>query len=376
MGVGAALVGMRPVVELMYVDFVTLAMEPLVNQAAKLRYMFGGQAAVPLVVRSNVGASGGKAAQHSQSLESWLVHVPGLKVVLPGTPYDAKGLLATAIRDDNPVVFLEHKLLYFAKGEVPEGELAIPFGEAAVRRPGRDATVVAFQSMLALALRAADELAVEGIEVEVVDPRTLVPLDLEAIVASVKRTNRLLICHEATERGGWAGEVAMQVMQEAFDFLDAPISRVCGANVPVPYSGSLEPEVIPSQDDIASAVRRLVEGATPAAAGEDDFRPATGAPAPHKRAALSRGQGSAAGRWEIVMPRLSDTMTEGLVSRWLKAVGDPVAKGEAVVEIETEKATLEIAAETDGFLIEILVAAGSEAAIGTEIGLIAAETPV
>jgi pyruvate dehydrogenase E1 component beta subunit len=267
MAVGAAVTGMRPVVELMYFDFVTLAMEPLVNQAAKLRYMFGGQARVPLVVRSNIGASGGKAAQHSQSLETWMAHVPGLKVVLPGTPADAKGLLTTAIRDDDPVIFLEHKLLYFRKGEVPEGPYAIPFGEAAVRRPGRDVTVVAFQTMVDLALEAAEELVEEGVEVEVIDPRTLVPLDVAAIVASVKRTNRLLICHEATERCGWAGEVAMQVMAEAFDFLDAPIARVCGANVPIPYSASLEPEVIPDRADVVSALRGLLDGVElPAAA--------------------------------------------------------------------------------------------------------------
>jgi pyruvate dehydrogenase E1 component beta subunit len=260
MGVGAALTGSRPVVELMYFDFVTLAMEPLVNQAAKLRYMSGGQARVPLVVRSNIGASGGKAAQHSQSLESWIGHVPGLKVALPGTPHDAKGLLLSAIRDDNPVVFLEHKLLYFTKGDVAEGAHAIPFGEAVVRRAGRDVTIVAFQAMLELTLRAADELAEEGIDAEVIDPRTLVPLDVDTIVDSVKRTNRLLICHEATERCGWAGEIAMQVMPEGFDYLDAPIARVCGANVPIPYSGSLEPEVIPDQQDVVDAVRALMKG--------------------------------------------------------------------------------------------------------------------
>jgi pyruvate dehydrogenase E1 component beta subunit len=260
LGVGAAVTGMRPVVELMYFDFVTLAMEPLVNQAAKLRYMFGGQARVPLVVRSNVGASGGKAAQHSQSLETWVAHVPGLKVVLPGTPVDAKGLLTTAIRDEGPVVFLEHKLLYFKKGEVAEDQYSIPFGQAVVRRPGRDVTVVAFQTMAELALAAADELAGEGIEVEVVDPRTLVPLDVETIVDSVKGTGRLLICHEAAERCGWAGEVAMQVMAEAFDFLDAPIGRVCGANVPIPYSASLEPEVLPSREQLLRRIRDLLEG--------------------------------------------------------------------------------------------------------------------
>jgi pyruvate/2-oxoglutarate/acetoin dehydrogenase E1 component len=258
MGVGAALTGMRPVVELMYGDFLTLVMEPLVNQAAKLRYMFGGQAQVPLVLRSNVGAAGGKAAQHSQSLESWIMHVPGLRLVLPSTPYDAKGLLRTAIRDNNPVVFLEHKLLYFTKGAVPEEEYTIPFGSAATRRTGRDITVVAMQAMLARCLKVADKLAEEGIELEVVDPRTLVPLDIDTIVESVKRTNRLLICHEAVERGGWAGEVAMMVIERAFDYLDAPIARVCGKNLPIPYSSSLEDVVIPSEEDLMSAMRRLL----------------------------------------------------------------------------------------------------------------------
>jgi len=257
-GVGAAVTGMRPVVELMYFDFVTLAMEPLVNQAAKLRYMFGGQAKVPLVLRSNIGASGGKAAQHSQSFESWMVHVPGLKVVLPSTPYDAKGLLKTAIRDDNPVVFLEHKLLYSTKGPIPDGDYTIPFGQAVVRRPGKDLTIVAMQAMLMIALAAAEKLAEGGIDAEVIDPRTLVPLDIQTIVDSVKRTNRLLICHEAVERGGWAGEVAMKVMEHAFDYLDAPIARVCGANVPVPYSQPLEGVVIPSEPTIITAARQLM----------------------------------------------------------------------------------------------------------------------
>ena len=251
---------MRPVVELMYGDFLTLAMEPLVNQAAKLRYMFGGQAQVPLVLRSNIGASGGKAAQHSQSLESWIMHVPGLKLVVPSTPYDAKGLLKTAIRDNNPVVFLEHKLLYFTKGQVPEEEYTVPFGLAMIQRPGRHITVVATQIMLVKCLAVAEKLAMEGIELEVIDPRTLVPLDIDTIVESVLRTNRLLICHEAVERCGWANEVAMVVMERAFDYLDAPISRVCGKNLPIPYSSSLEDVVIPGEQDLISAVRLLLTG--------------------------------------------------------------------------------------------------------------------
>jgi pyruvate/2-oxoglutarate/acetoin dehydrogenase E1 component len=258
--VGAAATGLRPIVELMYFDFVTLAMEPLVNQAAKLRYMFGGQTSVPMVLRSNIGASGGKAAQHSQSLESWMIHIPGLKVVVPTTPADAKGLLKTAIRDNNPVVFLEHKMLYGTKGHVPEGEHLIPFGAANVVRPGRDLTVVATQAMLLKVLGVAEQLALEGIELEVIDPRTLVPLDQEAIVHSVRRTSRLLICHEAVERGGWAGEVAMAVMDDVFDYLDAPIARLCGANVPVPYSEPLERAIFPDSDQIGATARRLVKG--------------------------------------------------------------------------------------------------------------------
>ena len=260
LALGAAVTGMRPVVELMYFDFVPLAMDPLVNQAAKLRYMFGGQVTVPLVLRSNVGASGGKAAQHSQSLESWMVHVPGLKVVMPSTPSDAKGLLKTAIRDNNPVVFLEHKLLYFKKGPMRQGDYTVPFGQASVRREGRHVTVVAMQAMLAEALSAAEDLANEGAEAEVIDPRTLVPLDIETIVASVKKTGRLVIVHEAAERGGWAAEVAMQAMGPCFDYLDAPIVRVCGANTPIPYAGSLEAVALPNRVTIAAALRECLTG--------------------------------------------------------------------------------------------------------------------
>jgi pyruvate dehydrogenase E1 component beta subunit len=262
--VGAALTGMRPVVELMYSDFLTLAMEPLVNQAAKLRYMFGGQARVPLVVRTNLGASGGKAAQHSQSLETWLMHVPGLEVALPSTPADARAMLKTAIRSDDPVVFFEHKLLYFQRGEVPETEEPLEFGRAAVRRQGRHATVVAAQAMLQRVLAVAERLSAEGVELEVIDPRTLVPFDIETVVKSVRKTNRLLVCHEATERAGWAAEIAMQVNELAFDHLDAPVARVGAANVPVPYSTPLEAAVIPDEAVLERAVRALLKGAVEA----------------------------------------------------------------------------------------------------------------
>jgi pyruvate dehydrogenase E1 component beta subunit len=258
--VGAAATGTRPVVELMYGDFITLVMEPLVNQAAKLRYMFGGQAAVPMVLRTNLGASGGKAAQHSQSLESWVAHVPGLRVAVPSTAADAKGLLKTAIRDDNPVVFFEHKLLYFKKGEVPEGDHALPFGQAAIRRCGRDVTIVATQAMLVQTLKVADALAADGIEAEVIDPRTLVPFDLDTVLESVQRTNRLVVCHEAVERCGWGAELAAQVAEQGFTDLDAPVTRVCGADIPVGYAESLERVAIPDAARIEAAVRKCLIG--------------------------------------------------------------------------------------------------------------------
>jgi pyruvate dehydrogenase E1 component beta subunit len=256
--VGAAVTGTRPVAELMYLDFVGLAMDQIVNQAAKLRYMFGGKATVPMVLRAQEGAGRGNAAQHSQSLEAWFVHIPGLKVVVPATPTDARGLLQTAIRDDNPTIFIEHKVLYATKDGVPDEAEPIPFGQAAVRRPGHDATFVGIHTMVQRGLEASEILAAEDeISVEVIDPRTLVPLDIDTIVASVERTGRLVIGHEAYARGGIAGEIALQVVERAFDALDAPIARVAGANVPVPYNLALERAAIPQTADIVAAVRAL-----------------------------------------------------------------------------------------------------------------------
>ncbi len=260
LGVGAAMAGARPVVEFMYADFMTLAMEPIVNQAAKIRYMFGGKAQVPVVFRAQEGAGRGNAAQHSQSLEAWFCHIPGLKVVTPSTPADAKGLLISAIRDDNPVVFLEHKLLYNTKGPVPAGEYAVPLGVADVKREGRHVTVVGIHTMVHKALQAAETVAGEGIELEVVDPRTLVPLDLDAIVASVRKTGRLIVTHEASERAGIAGEIITQVIGAAFDWLDAPPVRLCGKNVPIPYNAGLEAAALPQTEDIVAAARRLTDG--------------------------------------------------------------------------------------------------------------------
>jgi pyruvate dehydrogenase E1 component beta subunit len=257
--VGAALVGARPVAELMYLDFLTLAMDQIVNQGAKVKYMFGGKARVPAVVRMPFGAGRANAAQHSQSLEAWLCHVPGLKVVMPSTPADAKGLLKTAIRDDNLVLVLENKHLYFQKGPVPEGEHLIPLGVSDVKRAGKDVTVVATGRLVGVALHAAETLAQEGVDVEVLDPRTLYPLDANAIIASVKKTGRLVTAHEAVKRFGFGAEVAAIVAEsEAFDYLDAPIQRVAGAEVPVPFCKSLEDDFLPDEAKLIAACRRTL----------------------------------------------------------------------------------------------------------------------
>lgn len=260
MGVGAAIVGMRPIIEVGIFDFVTLMMDMIVNQASKFRYMLGGSNTVPIVIRGPQGGGIRMAAQHSQSLEAWFTHVPGLVVMAPSTPYDAKGLLTAAIRDDNPVIFLEHKMLYLAGTEmVPEEPYAIPIGKADVKREGRDVTVIATQVMVGRALSAAVQLEREGISVEVIDPRTLKPLDEDTILASVRKTHRLVIAHEAWRTGGFGAEVAALVGEQAFDDLDAPIARVAALDVPMPYNDNLEREVIPSQDKIVEAIRALFQ---------------------------------------------------------------------------------------------------------------------
>lgn len=255
---GAALVGMRPVAELMYVDFCAIAMDQIVNQVAKVRYMFGGKAKASLVIRTQGGAGRSSAAQHAQSLEAWFVHIPGLRVVQPSTPYDAKGLLKTAIRDDNPVIFIEHKLLYLVQGPVPEEEYLIPFGKADIKRAGTDVTVIATSRMVHRALAAAEKLAPTGIDVEVVDPRTLNPLDEETLLNSVRKTQRLVIVHEAYERGGIGAEIAALMATKAIDSLDAPIERVAGLNTPMPFSPKLEDYVVPSEERIIAGIKRVV----------------------------------------------------------------------------------------------------------------------
>lgn len=256
--VGAAATGMRPVPEIMFCDFLTVPMDQLVNQAAKMRYMFGGKAKIPMTVRVPVGAGMSAAAQHSQSLEAWFIHVPGLKVVMPSTPADHAGLLISSIRDDNPVMFFEHKMLYGIEGEVPDEIEPIPLGKADIKREGEDVTVIATSMMVYKSLEAAKELEKDGISIEVVDPRTLFPLDKETIFESVKKTNRVVIVHEAVKRGGVGAEIAAQIADEVFDYLDAPIKRVAALNVPIPFSPPLEKYVIPDVKDIIKAVKSIV----------------------------------------------------------------------------------------------------------------------
>jgi acetoin:2,6-dichlorophenolindophenol oxidoreductase subunit beta len=256
--IGAAQSGMHPVLEIMFIDFITLALDQLVNGAAKAHFMSGGQLTVPLVLRTQGGAGQRGAAQHSQSLESWLTHVPGLKVVMPSGPADAAGLLASAIADPNPVVFIENKTLYFCKGDVAEPPAPVPIGKGVVVREGSDLTIVALSALVHDALAAADRLAAEhGIEAEVIDPRTLVPLDLELIVASVERTGRLVVAHEAVEHGGFGAEIAAQVQSAAFDFLDAPVTRVGAPFAPIPFSAPLEDAYLPGADEIVAAALLL-----------------------------------------------------------------------------------------------------------------------
>ena len=255
--VGAAMAGMRPVVEMQYMEFMPY-IDALVNLAAKAHLMSGGQVRVPLVLRGPLGAKGGNGAQHTQHFESWFVHTPGLLVVMPSTPYDAKGLLKTAIRDDNPVVFIEHKIIYFSIGEVPDGEYTIPFGEADVKRQGKDVTVVATGITVGRALKAARILADEGIEAEVIDPRTLVPLDMETIVQSLRKTHRLVVAHQAPKRGGFGAEIAAQVQELAFDELDAPVQRVAGLDTPAPYNVELEKKAFVYEEDIIDGVRQVL----------------------------------------------------------------------------------------------------------------------
>jgi pyruvate dehydrogenase E1 component beta subunit len=257
-GIGAAMAGMRPIVEIMYEDFLTLSLEQIVNQAAKHRYMSGGQLTVPLTIRTQGGAGWSPGAQHAQQLEAWLVHIPGLKVAYPSTPEDVRGLLWTSIHDDNPVVLFEHRLLYPVKGEVPDELEPIPFGKARVVREGTDVTVIAIGPLVHRALDAAKKAEEEGISVEIVDPRTLQPLDEETLVASVKKTNRAVVAHEAVTRMGFGAEVAAVLQHQAFDYLDAPIERVGAKFTPLAFAPVMEQYVVPNAEDVLDGIRRTV----------------------------------------------------------------------------------------------------------------------
>lgn len=257
--VGAALTGMRPILELQFSDFITIAMDNLANQAAKIRYMYGGKGTIPMVLRTPAGSGTGAAAQHSQSLEAWMAHVPGLKVVQPSTAADAKGLLKAAIDDNNPVVFYEHKLLYKTSGDVPEEQYSIPLGKADIKREGSDVTIVATGIMVHKALEAAQSLEEKGIDVEIVDPRTLVPFDTETVVESVSKTGKVLVVHEAVKFGGIGGEIASLIAEsDAFDYLDYPVRRLGAAFVPIPYNPNLEKATVPSVEDIIETVDEMV----------------------------------------------------------------------------------------------------------------------
>jgi len=259
--IGAALAGQRPIGEMQFMDFVTIAMEQLVLQAAKIRFMFGGKATVPMVMRLPGGSGTGAAAQHSGSVESWFVNVPGLKVVVPSNPYDAKGLLLSAIEDDNPVIFIENKLLYKTKGDVPEDMYRIPLGQAKVVREGRHLTVIATSVMVNRAMEAAEKLKEEGIELEIVDPRTLRPLDSDTITKSVKKTGKALIVHEAVKTGGFGGEILSTIVEsDAFDYLEAPVRRLGGLDIPIPYNRNLEYHAVPQVESIVVEARKLARG--------------------------------------------------------------------------------------------------------------------
>lgn len=258
LAVGAAEAGLRPVIEIMFNPFFTLASDMIVNHAAKLRYLSGGKSSFPLVVRIKSGAGFGAGCQHSHNLEAWAAHCPGLKVVMPATSADAKGLLKSAIRDDNPVIFIEHMGLYFAEMPVPEDDYLIPLGKAEIKRPGKDLTVVTWSGMLGVAMKAAEKLSQENIETEIVDLRTLTPLDKDTILASVKKTGRLIVLHEATRTGGFGGEIAAVVMEQGFKYLKAPLRRVTGPDIPVPASPPLEKFFIPDEDNLIQAAREIL----------------------------------------------------------------------------------------------------------------------
>jgi 2-oxoisovalerate dehydrogenase E1 component len=371
--IGAAVNGCRPIADLMFIDFIADTMTQVVNQAAKLRYMSNGQVGVPMVIWAGVGAIKSAGPHHSGCLYPWFMHVPGIKVVLPSNPADAKGLLAAAIRDDDPVLFCAHKLLFARKGPVPAGEHVVPIGEAALLREGRDVTIIATGMMVHMALEAADRLAEEGVECDLLDLRSLVPLDVEAIVASAAKTGRVLVVDEAYSPCGVGAEIAALVNERAFRYLRAPVLRLHTTWVSHPFSPVFDERVIPQASQIVEKVDVLLQGgiaeaprpmqraaAVPAMSSRAEAAPA---PAPEVRA----------GRVAVVIPNQGLTVEEARIVRWLVCAGDRVRSGQALFEIETDKVVVEVEAEVSGVLEEIVAPEDTTLPLGAVVGWILAE---
>ena len=361
--VGAALSGLRPVAEIMFMDFMTLAMDAIVNQAAKARFMFGGQRSVPLVFRTQHGGGVNAGPQHSQCLEAWFAHVPGLKVVCPSDPRSAYGLLLAAIRDPDPVIFVEHKRLYALKGELNRDAQVLPIGKSAVLRAGSDVTIVSYGAAVHTSLAAAEMLALEGIEAEVVDLRTVQPWDQAGVLESLTRTHVLVVAHEAVEAFGVGAEIAARISEQAFDLLDGPIIRVGAPYMPVPFAKSLETEYLPSAERVAAAARRATQ------------RPRRGRRAVLEEPARSESKSSAAKvslpKFEsasILMPKLGLTMTEGVIVSWNVGVGARVRAGDILFTVETDKIATDVEARGDGEMLSIEVREGESARVGETVG--------
>lgn len=381
MCVGAAASGCRPIADLMFSDFLAEAMSQIVNQAAKLRYMSNGQVSVPMVIWASIGALKSAGPHHSGSLYPWFMHVPGLKIVIPSNPADAKGLLAAAIRDDDPVLFMIHKLLLSKKGDVPDGEHVVPIGKAAFVREGKDVTIVTTALMTHLAVEAAEKLAPHGVQCEIIDLRSVAPLDQETILQSLAKTGRLLVVDEAYGNCGLGAEVAARVMESGFDLLDAPVLRVNTAFVSHPFSPAFDPMVLPQVQQIVEKVQLLLDGGpileypsrpthTLGISFDPSLKPSEPAMRDQPREAFqgtqrqSQGSPNHQNRAEITMPNLGLTVTEATINRWSVQVGEPFKKGQGLFEIETDKATLEVEAEADGILEEILAPHGTTLPLG------------
>lgn len=366
--IGAAVNGCRPIADLMFMDFAAEAMSQIVNQAAKLRYMSNGQAGVPMVIWAGVGAVKSAGPHHSGCLYPWFMHVPGLKVVFPSNPADAKGLLAAAIRDEDPVVFCAHKLLFPRKMSVPEGEHIVPLGKAALARQGRDATIIATGIMVHLALQAAEQLEAEGIDCEILDLRSLAPMDVPAIVATVTRTGRVLVLDEAYSPCGVGAEVAALINEHAFHQLRAPVLRLHTASVSHPFSPVFDEAVFPQLATVIEKVRLLMDGGArrsgPFMAVETEVAAPIAAATPRPAAPEAPSAASTNGRVAIQIPNQGLTVEEARIVRWLVSAGDPIREGQPLFEIETDKIVVEVEAETDGTLDEIVAEADATLPLG------------